>query len=649
VTLRPRDAAGLLGRERELEVALAALAGGFDVEFHGPPGAGKTSLLRRLSHRGAGALPHGIVFLRAAGQPRADVEQFLFDALYETSPPCKPTPAELRIHLGDRRALVVLDDLDALDRDDVSALLDSLPQSRFVLAARERRLWGSGRSEALAGLPLAAALALLEQALERPLQEQERARATELCGLLGGRPLALLQAAALARSEELPSEDAAQLERELQARLAEPERRAQRVLELLAPAAVHVDDVAAIAELPDAPAVLERLRAAGAAQAHSPRWSTTLTGTTQPEVAELAATPGIRAGAAAAGGTDDALLLARVRQRFADGGTRPAEDVPVVLAALHRGLTAQLWAEVVALVRTADPLLILSRRWGAWGTALEGALAAARAALDRPAEAWALHQLGTRAGCLGDVESGIALLGEAVALRHTLGDERGAALSEHNATVLRGGGGVAGNGGPHPPRGPSMTRVLAIGLAALAAGAGLAALLTSGSDSASQPVAPLSTGSSSTTAPATTVPSPTTAPSSTTAPTTTTSTGPALTPSTTRLGFDSPDVGRTERQQLTVTNTGTQPIAVVPSSSSAAFSVSAGGCASPLPVGATCAVLVAFQARSTGQTTGTLSFAGTSAQVALTGTVTVPRPPPTTTIPPTTTPPPTPPPSSGPG
>jgi hypothetical protein len=63
---------------------------------------------------------------------------------------------------------------------------------------------------------------------------------------------------------------------------------------------------------------------------------------------------------------------------------------------------------------------------------LEWQLASARAQGDRAAEAWALHQLGTRALCLNDMPTARSSLGRALEIREELGDEAGSAVTRHN-------------------------------------------------------------------------------------------------------------------------------------------------------------------------------------------------------------------------
>ncbi len=77
--LRPRvpikgRAPRLVGRERELEAALGALAPDTPLEFHGVPGVGKSSLVKHLGHHPPAELAAAVKHLTAAKERRLAVE-----------------------------------------------------------------------------------------------------------------------------------------------------------------------------------------------------------------------------------------------------------------------------------------------------------------------------------------------------------------------------------------------------------------------------------------------------------------------------------------------------------------------------------------------------------------------------------------------
>jgi len=125
------------------------------------------------------------------------------------------------------------------------------------------------------------------------------------------------------------------------------------------------------------------------------------------------------------------------------GWARQNRDQPAVVLSEAGALIALLrWAvetgrtrEAIKLGRAVDPAFPLERRFGTWGQVLTLVHAAALTAADRDAEAWALHQLGTRALCLGDLVAGNALLGQALELRRRLGDEEGASYTARNMSM----------------------------------------------------------------------------------------------------------------------------------------------------------------------------------------------------------------------
>lgn len=436
VLLRPRRFPDLLDRHTETGAALAAFQVAQTLEFYGSSGWGKTSLLRHLAYTlPTVTCPDGVVYLTARQQPLADLRLALFEAFYESNIPGKPTEAQLRHALQTKRALVFLDDLE-LGRTEVEVLLDTAPNSIFVLASPERRLWGEGRTLPLKGLPPDDALFLLERELERPLTIPEQSAARQLGTLLAGHPLHLLQAAALTRARGLSlaeltrliqSDDpTAALASQALLSLSPPERRVLGTLAVFGGAPVSAEHLATLTGLTDPAPVVESLLQRNLIQAHSPRYSLS----------------GVLARHWPAA-WDVNMLAERALTYFiqwTEQHQRQPQRFLTEIEAIHSLLAwagqTQHWSEVLRLVQASEGALASSGRWAVWDQILNNGLQAAAALGDRAAQAWLLHQLGTRALCLGDSAAAQLALGRALRLRQTLGDQAGAAITQHNLAHL---------------------------------------------------------------------------------------------------------------------------------------------------------------------------------------------------------------------
>lgn len=436
VLLRPRRFSDLLDRQMETGAAAAALQAAQPLEFYGSPGWGKTSLLRHLAYTlPTITCPDGIVYLTARQQPLADLRLALFEAFYESSIPGKPTETQLRHALQSKQALIFLDDLE-LDRAEVEVMLDTAPNSIFVLASPERRLWGEGRVLPMKGLPPADALVLLERELERSLTPVEQAAAWQLSTLLAGHPLHLLQAAALTRTRGLSlaelthllqtDDPTAILAHQALLSLSPPERRVLGVLAVFAGAPVGAEHLAALTSLPDPGPVVESLLQRNLIQAHSPRYS-------------LA---GNLAGHWPAAWNVDLLgeralaYFIQWTERHQHQPERFFPEIETIRSILVRAIQTHRWPEALRLVRASEGAVALSGRWAVWDQILYHGSQAAEAMGDRAAQAWILHQLGTRALCLGDTTAAQLMLSRALRLRQTLGDQAGAAITRHNLAHL---------------------------------------------------------------------------------------------------------------------------------------------------------------------------------------------------------------------
>lgn len=449
VYLRGRRPRELAGRGQEVDTALRALRSGEPIQFYGPPGAGKTALLKHLAHNlTTDDEPDGVVYHGAAFEPVGDSLQFLFEAFCETDVPFKPTDAQIRHHLQQTRALVLIDDVGG-SRDELTLLLDALPESAFVLAGAERVLWSDGMAVPLRGLPEEAALALMERELGRPLGTVERKAAASICRHLEGQPLKLMQACAGVVEQQATLEDVARelearapaeaLDQSIAASLSADERRVAAILGALS-APLSAEHVQALTGVDDAPATIASLLERAVVQANSPRYT-------------------LRIPAPGAEEDRDGEALGQVARYFTDWCDRHrdeperiARDGTAIVAVMRSVSEVQRWQEVVRLGRSAQDALMLSARWGLWEQALDLVLRAARALGDRSQEAWCLHQLGTRALSLGDARHR-PLLEAALHLREALGDRDGAAATRHNLNLMSGppGGGRRPAPSPAPP------------------------------------------------------------------------------------------------------------------------------------------------------------------------------------------------------
>ncbi|MGI0493705.1 hypothetical protein ACN4EG_18140 [Alkalinema pantanalense CENA528] len=112
------------------------------------------------------------------------------------------------------------------------------------------------------------------------------------------------------------------------------------------------------------------------------------------------------------------------------------QELPLLLYTLKWAVGEGAWAEVLRLARSLDPTLVLMSRWDCWRQVLQFALQAAQHLGDRSSEAWAWHQLGTRALCEEDIPTAYDALSRAAQLRKALPDSSAFRLTQHNLNYL---------------------------------------------------------------------------------------------------------------------------------------------------------------------------------------------------------------------
>jgi hypothetical protein len=481
----PRSPRGFVGRDKELGELEKLIAANEATVVYGAEGVGKTALLKRAANGDAArALPGGVLLVEGVdatgtGLGPDDVIQCLFDAVCESDPPLKVNATTARTYLSSTRPLVLLDNVNLppaaltaiCDLFPKGALLASMPLSPSGDVAQRFKLGPLSRGESVE---------LFASRADITLNEGVRERIDAICALLGDIPLAVVTAANVIRENDLPLSDArATLEAASPDPAASAEEAARRAYALAASVmsreeqqvlsfaaampGLSVDPDLLRALLPDSPDVsqnIEWLKALGLLHANSPR---------------LRVDPAFRT----AGDFGSylmvlreslpAYLLERLRAN-PDNFEAWADELGNILFAIDIAQDEQ----AIALARAIDPFLVLRGQWDVWKKVLDRALQAARRTGDRNAEAWALHELGTRSMALGAAENAAAFLQQALELRRALGDRTGAAYTQHNLSFLVPPG-TPGNGrrGPGPNGRPNLLLIGSLvggfGMLALAA------------------------------------------------------------------------------------------------------------------------------------------------------------------------------------
>lgn len=434
VKIKPRRPETFLDRTSELKLIEASIGADKPLSVNGMPGIGKTTLLKQLAHLvSTDSFPDGILWFSAYNLKLEDTLQCLFSSFYNSNVPAKPDRAEIQKALQDVRALILIDDLQ-LTREETLILLDITPGSVFIIASTGQVLQGSAAAIHLGGLPEDDGLLLFEQELSRPLVESEKPWACEINRLLKGHPENIRWLAAKTREEGLAlNEVAARLKDhsleslflESVQMLPQVEQQILAVLSAVEGRTLPQEHLVALLSSELIKQALEHLEARALVQSHSPAYSISET------------ISGVLSSSWKASPWDEAVINYFVRWlEQKPPAARIAEIQDILLVLIRKALQRQMWAAVIVLGRALEPILILRGAWDAWNEILSSILRASTSLGDRALEGWALHQMGSRSLCLGSREEATQLLRRALRIRRSIGDRAGAALTEHNLSLI---------------------------------------------------------------------------------------------------------------------------------------------------------------------------------------------------------------------
>ena len=473
VSLRPKPFPALLDRETETTTLIGALKSQQSVECTGQPGVGKTALLRRLAHESQ--LPaiflSGVVYFQVNQQSAADLLKSLFDAFYTCDFPIKPNETEIRFYLQSINALVLLDDVE-ITAQQIEFLMNAAPNCTFIAVTKERSLLGEVLEVPLKGLPLSDAVRLFQKELQRTLLSEEEKTAQLICESVECIPLQVLRAAheareqnrsllAVASGDQLTPGDPRLATSEIKS-ATEDEKKVLTALAVFVGAPVAAEHVGMVAGVLSAEPILADLERRGLVQSHDQRFTlaedvkANQIGDLKPSFARALV---------------HFLDWTKQRRNQPEEIARSAEAILVIL---KWAVSAQAWNEVRSLGHAIEEALTLSGKWDMWANVLNAIKAAAQAQGNIAESAWTLHQLGTRALCLGDRSAAEAALKDALGIRERINDQNGAAVTRHNLNILlnplppKPKGDPPDNGGPTPtPAFLKLSVIVLVGLAAL--------------------------------------------------------------------------------------------------------------------------------------------------------------------------------------
>ncbi|MFG3022238.1 hypothetical protein ACGFZQ_27430 [Streptomyces sp. NPDC048254] len=418
----------LVGRAHQLDLVHRAMRERGAVEFTGPCGTGKTTLLRNAAALGG-------TYTRVGRTELEDLLQDLMRQFYVYPGPdgTRLGTQECAQALGNVQGTVVLDDVP-YGPQHLAYLRRVLPGCALLTGTDTPALGPLGTSHALPGLTEVPALALLSRELGRFIPDTEQDAVRRLVAAVGGQPLALRQAAALVRFDGRTFADlAARAESdpavldELSISAVGPQaKRALAVLTLFGGVLLPAGLLAQLADFAYVAETLETLAARGLAEQREDRFGLPVC-KSEPYRRILYRSIGLASAVRS--------LAAWLASRD-PAGEEARGAAEAALGLLGIAAERREWQAVVELVTVLERVLFVQGHWQAWQQTLAQGITAAQAVGDRAAEAYFTHQQGVQHFLHDRTEHARRLLRRALDLRTQLGDTAGAAVTAANLALL---------------------------------------------------------------------------------------------------------------------------------------------------------------------------------------------------------------------
>jgi hypothetical protein len=434
----------VLGRDAELETAIAALQTHRTLEIYGQSGVGKAAFLQHLirhpqvtQHR-----PDGVFYV---DQPLAlpEIVQHVFNTFYDTPSDIQRSIHEMRRAVRDRRAIIALD-RPILTDTELNDLKGALPYCTLIVASNQKRGWSADGTIELAGLSLATAQRLIDRelsvshSLRTPSSLAQSSTVELLWRLLEGNPQRLLQAVALMREERSSLE---QLVHNLQtddpiraftrlvlASLPKSQRWIVALLTAMGGIGLRAEQIAAMVGPPNPQPSLQALVHRYLIRQTDDRYFLA-SGLVDILQTDFNAVPWIERAVA--------YLIPWAEARRAHHEAI-LEEHHVLMYTLRWMMDQQHWRDGLRLICSIEEAFALGKQWEAWRQILRWSLQAAWVLEDEQTEAWATHQLGTLAFCQEDITNAYDILSEALKLRRAnLGNELPTELTRHNLSQVK--------------------------------------------------------------------------------------------------------------------------------------------------------------------------------------------------------------------